>query len=135
MMDIKSIFLFISAAFIAGLMLLFLDINTLFLATILVAIYVFKSQKYGLDKVVAIWFAMSVAPAYGIEYSMIFDLSNGFLIQSLCSLLFTIALYIKKPSVIGRLYNTHQQGVLFSAILVGFGAGIMSASLWQIVLL
>jgi hypothetical protein len=115
-------------------MLLFLDNNSLFMAPLLVALNSFKSQKYGLDKLVAIWFAMSVAPAYGIAEGSVFDLGNGFLAQLLFSLIFSMALYIKKPSLIGRLYTTHKQGALFSAILVGFGGGIMSASLWQIVL-
>jgi len=127
----KDFFLTFLAAFGGVGILLFLDINTLFLAALLLSVILFKTQKEQFSTIVAVWFALSVAPAYGVVPSEIFTLANGFLLQTLASVLFFIIFNIKKPSLIGRLYNNAKNGVLLSHILSGFAGGIVSAALWQ----
>jgi phosphatidylglycerophosphatase A len=113
--------------------LLFLDVNTLFLAALFLSVLAFKSTKQDLDKIIGIFFALSVSPAHSIEMGKILVFSNGFLIQSLVSFLFFLFFYHYKPSIIGRLYKNSKgnMGITLSGILCGFSAGIVSSLLWQ----
>lgn len=115
--------------------LIYLDASTLFLAALLLAVIAIKTLNKGdfLDKLVGIWFALSVAPAVGIALSELVDFSNGFLIQSSLSVLFFIYFYKTKPSIIQRLYDNAKPGVgvVASSAIAGFAAGILSAALWQ----
>lgn len=115
--------------------LIYLDASTLFLAALLLSIIAIKTLNKGdfLDKLIGTWFALSVAPAVGIRVSEISDFNNGFLIQSALSFLFFIYFYKTKPSIIQRLYDNAKAGVgvIVSAAIAGFAAGILSAALWQ----
>ncbi len=128
------------------LILIYLDAQTLFLATLLISIIAVKSiNKYEertgihddkrivIDELAGMWFALSVAPAITISIGEISDLSNGFVIQSILS--FTLFRYfdIVKPSIIGRIDREVKGGigVMGDDIIAGFAAGIVSAALWQ----
>lgn len=129
--------------------LLFFDVQTLFLAAILVSIVGIKEinryeEKSGIhddkriviDEVAGMWFALSIAPAVTISFSEITVFQNGFLIQSLMSFVFFRYFDIAKPSIIGRIDKEAKGGigVMGDDILAGFSAGILSAALWQIYL-
>lgn len=134
-------------ALIFGLTILIVfDENTLFLATLLIAIVTLRAvNKYeenggvhhdehiNLDKFAGIGFALSVAPAIGINASEITHFSNGFLIQALLSLAFFIYFEKEKHSVIGRINRDAKGGiaVVGDDVLAGFIAGIVSSLLWQ----
>ncbi len=126
--------------------LLFFDVQTLFLAAILISVigireinkYEAKSgihddKRIVIDELAGMWFALSVAPAMSISMGEIADLQNGFLIQSLLSFALFRYFDIKKPSIIGRLDREAKGGVGVMAddIVAGFAAGIVSALLWQ----
>ena len=126
--------------------LLFFDVQTLFLAAILISVigireinkYEAKSgihddKRIVIDELAGMWFALSVAPAISINMGEITDFQNGFLIQSLLSFALFRYFDIKKPSIIGRLDREAKGGVGVMAddIVAGFAAGIVSALLWQ----
>lgn len=115
--------------------LIYLDSSTLFLAALLLSIIAIKTLNKGniLDKLIGVWFALSVAPAVGVSINEISDFSNGFLIQSALSFAFFIYFYKTKPSIIQRLYDNAKAGVgvIISSAIAGFAAGILSAALWQ----
>ncbi len=80
------------------LILIYLDAQTLFLATALISVIAIKSiNKYELktgihddkriviDELAGMWFALSIAPAITIGIDEISVLENGFLIQSALS--------------------------------------------------
>ncbi len=128
------------------LILIYFDATTLFLATSLVSIIAIKiinqyeeesgthdNQKIVIDELAGIWFALSVAPATTIAIDQIFDLQNGFLIQSLLSFVIFRVYDIVKPSIIGRIDREAKGGigVMGDDIIAGFAAGISSAALWQ----
>ncbi len=128
------------------LILIYFDATTLFLATSLVSIIAIKiinqyeeesgthdNQKIVIDELAGIWFALSVAPATTIAIDQIFDLQNGFLIQSLLSFVIFRVYDIAKPSIIGRIDREAKGGigVMGDDIIAGFAAGISSAALWQ----
>jgi phosphatidylglycerophosphatase A len=79
------------------------------------------------------WFALSVAPATTIAIDQLFNLNNGFLIESLLSFALFRAFDITKPSIIGRIDRDAKGGVgvMGDDIIAGFAAGISSAALWQ----
>ena len=116
----------------AWFILLFLDEKTLFLSALLFAVLgINKSISKNYYKVFGLWFALSVAPASSIIAQNIFDLSNGFILQTLLSLVFFIGFLHYKPSLIGRLaYSEQTAAHVTSYILSGFAAGILSAALW-----
>ncbi|MBT5934258.1 phosphatidylglycerophosphatase A [Sulfurimonas sp.] len=134
-------------AFPLGLfILIYLDASTLFLATLLITLVAIKSiNKYELetgshddkriviDELVGMWFALSIAPAIGVTFEEISDLSNGFLIQALLSFALFRYFDIAKPSIIGRIDRDAKGGigVMGDDIVAGFAAGIASSSLWQ----
>ena len=134
------------ALLLAILILVYFDENTLFLATLLIAIVTLRAiNKYeedgglhydahiNLDKFTGIGFALSVAPAVGVDFNQISQLSNGFLIQALLSLGFFIYFEKEKHSVIGKIYRNAKGGVAIVGddVLAGFIAGIVSSLIWQ----
>ena len=138
------------AAFIAMvlslLILIYLDTNTLFLATILLSIIAIRAvnryeesggehhdSKIVIDKFAGIGFALSVAPAFGVSLDTITTLSNGFLVQAVLSFAFFLYFDKEKYSMIGRLSREGKGGIatVGDDVLAGFTAGIVSSLLWQ----
>ena len=122
------------AALISGVaILLFLDESTLFLAALFLAVITFKTTQVDLDKLVGLWFALSVAPAFSIQANELLSLENGFLLQALLSFILFLFFYASKPSIIGRLYKNSKanMGIVLSSILCGFSSGIVSSLSWQ----
>ncbi|MBA1432995.1 MAG: phosphatidylglycerophosphatase A [Epsilonproteobacteria bacterium] len=128
------------------LILIYFDVTTLFLAASLISIVAIKiineyeeqsgnhdDQRIVIDELAGMWFALSVAPASTIAFNQIFDLQNGFLIQSLLSFVLFRAFDITKPSIIGRIDREAKGGVgvMGDDIIAGFAAGILSAAIWQ----
>ena len=126
--------------------LLFFDVQTLFLAAILLSVVsireinkyeaqsgIHDDKRIVIDELAGMWFALSVAPAMSVNMGEIADFQNGFLIQSLLSFALFRYFDIKKPSIIGRLDREAKGGVGVMAddIVAGFAAGIVSALLWQ----
>ena len=126
------------ALFLAVAILLYLDASTLFLAALLLAVIAIKTLNRGdfLDKLIGIWFALSVAPAVGVNIDEIANFNNGFVIQSLMSFVFFLYFYATKPSIIQRLHKSAKVGVgaIVSSAIAGFAAGILSAVFWQLYL-
>ncbi|MDQ7045175.1 MAG: phosphatidylglycerophosphatase A [Sulfurimonas sp.] len=128
------------------LILIYLDAQTLFLATALISVIAIKSinkyeEKTGIhddkriviDELAGMWFALSVAPAITIGIDELTILSNGFLIQSALSFALFRYFDIAKPSIIGRIDREVKGGigVMGDDIIAGFAAGISSALIWQ----
>lgn len=128
------------------LILIYLDAQTLFLATALISVIAIKSiNKYEaatgihddkrivIDELAGMWFALSLAPAITIGIEDISVLENGFLIQSLLSFALFRYFDIAKPSIIGRIDREVKGGlgVMGDDIIAGFAAGISSALIWQ----
>jgi len=126
--------------------LLFFDVQTLFLAAVLFSVVgireinkyeaqsgIHDDKRIVIDELAGMWFALSVAPAMSVNMGEIADFQNGFLIQSLLSFALFRYFDIKKPSIIGRLDREAKGGVGVMAddIVAGFAAGIVSALLWQ----
>jgi phosphatidylglycerophosphatase A len=126
------------ALLLSGAIFLYLDASTLFLAALLLAVVAFKTENKHdvLDKVSALMFALSVAPAKGVAFAQMSDLSNGFVVQILMTFVAFIYFYRQKPSIIGKLHKAKNltAGVVLSSTIAGFAAGISSAVLWQIYL-
>ena len=139
MSTLMSLVLSISLALLlSGAIFFYLDASTLFLAALFLAVVAFKTEnRYGVfDKVSAIMFALSVAPAKGVAFVDIGDFSNGFLVQALMTLVAFLYFYTQKPSIIGRIHKAQNlsAGLVLSSTIAGFAAGISSAVLWQIYL-
>jgi len=128
------------------LILIYFDVQTLFLLTVLISIIAIKSiNKYEeltkthddkrivIDELAGIWFALSIAPAVGVATNDIANLSNGFLIQSLLSFALFRYFDISKPSIIGRIDEKVKGGigVMGDDIIAGIAAGISSSAIWQ----
>ncbi|MGE0739685.1 phosphatidylglycerophosphatase A family protein [Sulfurimonas sp.] len=126
--------------------LLFFDVQTLFLAAVLFSVVgireinkyeaqsgIHDDKRIVIDELAGMWFALSVAPAMSVNMGEIADFQNGFLIQSLLSFALFRYFDIKKPSIIGRLDREAKGGVGVMAddIVAGFAAGIVSALLWH----
>jgi phosphatidylglycerophosphatase A len=114
--------------------LIYLDGTTLFLSALLLGVLIFKTTKIDLDKILGTWLALSVAPAFGVAPTELLQLTNGFLVQSILSSILFMAFYTYKPSIIGRVYKNSKAnniGILISAIIAGFAAGILSSLSWQ----
>jgi len=134
-------------ALILGIFVLgYFEVETLFLATILISIVAIREiNKYELksgihddkriviDELAGMWFALSVAPAININLSEITQLQNGFLIQAILSFILFRYFDIKKPSIIGRIDREAKGGigVMGDDIIAGFAAGIVSSIIWQ----
>ena len=134
------------ALVISVFILIYLDTNTLFLATILLSIVAIKAvntyEKNGgvhhsseivLDKFAGVGFAISVAPAYGVSLGEITNFSNGFILQAILSFAFFIYFDKEKHSIIGKISREAKGGIAIVGddILAGFTAGIVSSLLWQ----
>jgi len=128
------------------LILIYFDVNTLFLATLLISIIAIKvintyEQESGnhddsrivIDELAGMWLALSIAPAFGVALNEVGELSNGFLIQSLLAFVLFRYFDITKPSIIGRIDREAQGGVgvMGDDIIAGVAAGILTAVLWQ----
>ncbi|MBL4730015.1 MAG: phosphatidylglycerophosphatase A [Sulfurimonas sp.] len=128
------------------LILIYLDAQTLFLATVLISVIAIKSiNKYEkatgihddkrivIDELAGMWFALSIAPAISIGMNDLALLSNGFIIQSILSFALFRYFDIVKPSIIGRIDREVKGGlgVMGDDIIAGFAAGISSALIWQ----
>jgi phosphatidylglycerophosphatase A len=134
-------------ALILGILILSIfEVETLFLATILISIIAIREiNKYELksgihddkriviDELAGMWFALSVAPALSISMGDMTNFENGFLIQAILSFLLFRYFDIKKPSIIGRIDREVKGGigVMGDDILAGFAAGIVSSLIWQ----
>jgi len=132
------------------LILIYFGAETLFLATLLItAIAIKEINKYEkksnihddkrivIDELAGMWFALSVAPAIGVNIDEITNFENGFLIQSILSFVLFRYFDITKPSIIGRLDREAKGGVgvMGDDIVAGFTAGILSAVIWQGILI
>lgn len=128
------------------LILMYLDPQTLFLATLLISVIAIKSiNKYEertgihddkrivIDELAGMWFALSVAPAMGVAMGEVTNLENGFLVQSILSFALFRYFDIAKPSIIGRIDREAKGGVgvMGDDIIAGFTAGILSSVIWQ----
>jgi len=128
------------------LILIYFDVNTLFLATTLITLIAIKSinkyeeqskthdsQNIVIDELVGMWLALSIAPAFSVALQDVSNLENGFLIQSLLSFALFRYFDIAKPSIIGRIDREASGGigVMGDDIIAGFAAGISSAAIWQ----
>jgi len=130
------------------LILIYFDTQTLFLATVLISIIAIKEinkyeEKTGIhddkriviDELAGMWFALSIAPAFGVNIDEVGIWQNGFLIQSILSFAFFRYFDIKKPSIIGRIDRETKGGVgvMGDDIVAGVMAGIASSIIWQII--
>ncbi len=134
-------------ALILGILILsFFQVETLFLATILITIIAIREinkyeKKSGIhddkriviDELAGMWFALSVAPAISISVGDMTNFENGFLIQAILSFALFRYFDIKKPSIIGRIDREVKGGigVMGDDVLAGFAAGISSSLIWQ----
>jgi len=134
-------------ALILGILILsFLQVETLFLATVLISIVAIREinkyeEKTGIhddkriviDELAGMWFALSVAPAISISMGEMTNFENGFLIQAILSFALFRYFDIAKPSIIGRIDREAKGGigVMGDDILAGFAAGISSSLIWQ----
>ena len=130
------------------LILIYFDTQTLFLASILISVIAIKEinkyeEKTGIhddkriviDELAGMWFALSIAPALGVNINEVGVWQNGFLIQSILSFAFFRYFDIKKPSIIGRIDKETKGGVgvMGDDIVAGVMAGIASSIVWQII--
>jgi len=128
------------------LILIYFESQTLFLATVLISIIAIREinkyeEKTGIhddkriviDELAGMWFALSVAPAMGVAFGEVGDLTNGFLVQSILSFALFRYFDIAKPSIIGRIDRETKGGVgvMGDDIIAGFAAGISSSIIWQ----
>jgi len=128
------------------LILIYFDANTLFLATLLISVIAIKvinayeeetgnhdDQRIVIDELAGMWLALSIAPAMGVATDAVFELSNGFLVQSLLAFVFFRYFDITKPSIIGRIDREAKGGlgVMGDDIIAGVAAGIVTAVVWQ----
>ena len=131
------------------LILIYFDVNTLFLATLLISLIAIKainkyeeqskthdSQNIVIDELAGMWLALSIAPAMSVSLSEVSHLENGFLIQSLLAFVLFRYFDITKPSIIGRIDREVKGGigVMGDDIIAGVSAGISTAALWQVYL-
>jgi phosphatidylglycerophosphatase A len=137
------------ALFLGVFLLIFLDEETLFLATILTAIIAIKTinkkitldenfdtKKLSINIFIGLWFALSISPAFGVKIEEISLLTNGFLIQSLLSYILFIIFYKSDISIIGKIKTKVKGGVgiVISTLIAGAAAGTTSSVLWQVYL-
>jgi phosphatidylglycerophosphatase A len=145
-----KLFIIALLSLFSGIFLLIsLDEGTLFLATLLVAVVAIKIIHAKIDAnatfdtstlminiTTGLWFALSIAPAFGVNQEDILILSNGFLIQTLLSFVLFIIFYKSDISIIGKIKVKVKGGVgiIVSALIAGAAAGISASSLWQVYL-
>ena len=128
------------------LILAYLGPQTLFLlATLLTLIAVKAVEKYQkssnthddsrivIDELVGMWLALSIAPGIFTPLNELLTFNNGMLIQIILSFALFRYFDIRKPSVIGRIDREAPggYGVMFDDVLAGIAAGIVTAIIWQ----
>ncbi len=93
-------------------------------------------KRIVIDELVGMLIALSVAPGVVVPLSHLFDIKNGFLIQSILSFILFRYFDITKPSIIGRIDRDAKGGigVMGDDIIAGFAAGILTAIIWQLVI-
>lgn len=133
-----TIAMYLLVLLLAMATLIYFDVNTLFLVTLLGAIVAVKhinsdDEVTYVDKFIGIGFALSVSPSVGVSLDQLTVFSNGFVIQSLLSALLFVYFIKTKPSIIGRIYREAKGniGIVLDDVLAGFAAGISSAIVWQ----
>jgi len=146
-----TLFTSILLSLFSGLaILIYFDEGTLFLATLLLAIVSIKTINKQIENsekefdtnslysnnFVGLWFALSIAPAFGVTLEEVLSVSNGFIVQAIFSVIFFVIFHTIKPSIIGRIFKTVKGGVgiIASTIIAGAAAGISSSSIWQVYL-
>lgn len=132
------------------LILAYLGPQTLFLAALLLTLagvkavnrYQERSNTHDdgrivIDELVGMWIALSIAPGVFTPLNELLVIENGMLIQILLSFALFRYFDIKKPSIIGRIDREAPggYGVMFDDVLAGFAAGIVTAIIWQGVLI
>ena len=130
--------------------LAYLGPQTLFLAAVFLTLVGVKAvdkylesskphdnSKIVIDKLVGMWLALSLAPGIFTPFDELLVLSNGMLIQIILSFALFLYFDIKKPSIIGRVNREAPGGysVMFDDVLAGIAAGIVTAILWQGILM
>jgi len=131
---------------IGVVILAYLGPETLFLAAMLLTLAGVKAvNKYQetsnthddgrivIDELVGMWLALSIAPGIFTPFSELLILDNGMLIQILLSFALFRYFDITKPSIIGRIDRDAPggYGVMFDDVLAGIAAGIVTAIIWQ----
>ncbi len=98
--------------------------------------HIHDDKRIVIDELVGMWIALSIAPGVGVHLHNIFDIKNGFLIQSILSFLLFRYFDITKPSIIGRIDRNAKGGigVMGDDIIAGFAAGILTAVIWQLII-
>ncbi|MDA3946271.1 MAG: phosphatidylglycerophosphatase A [Helicobacteraceae bacterium] len=132
------------------LILAYFGPQTLFLAALLLTLAGVKAvNKYQerskthddsrivIDELVGMWLALSIAPGIFTPLNELTVLDNGMLIQIVLSFILFRYFDIKKPSIIGRIDREAPggYGVMFDDVLAGIAAGIVTAIIWQGILI
>jgi len=132
------------------LILAYFGPQTLFLAAMFLTLVgvkaVEKYQKHSkthddsrivIDELVGMWLALSIAPGILTPLNELSTLSNGMLIQIVLSFVLFRYFDIRKPSIIGRIDREAPggYGVMFDDVLAGIAAGIVTAIIWQGILM
>jgi len=132
------------------LILAYFGPQTLFLAALLLTLIAVKAvEKYQkvaqthddsrivIDELVGMWMALAIAPGVYTPLNEIMTLGNGMLIQIVLSFALFRYFDIRKPSIIGRIDREAPggYGVMFDDVLAGIAAGIVTAIIWQGVLI
>ncbi len=132
------------------LILAYLGPQTLFLAALLLTLMGVKSvNKYQetsnthddgrivIDELVGMWLALAIAPGVFTPLNELPVLDNGMLIQIILSFVLFRYFDITKPSIIGRIDRDAPggYGVMFDDVVAGIAAGIVSAIIWQGILI
>lgn len=135
---------------IGVLILAYLGPQTLFLAAVFLTLvgvkavnkYQETSQSHDdsrivIDELVGMWLALSLAPGIFTPFDELLVLSNGMLIQIILSFALFRYFDIQKPSIIGRIDREAPggYGVMFDDVLAGMTAGIITAIIWQGILM
>ena len=135
--------------FLALPIMVYLDIQTLFMAAILITLIAIKvinkheaevkthdDSRIVIDELAGMWIALAIGPGVSFTWSDLLILENGILLQIILSFTFFRIYDIKKPSVIGRLDREAPGGlgVMLDDVVAGFAAGITTAIVWQIIL-
>jgi len=135
---------------IGVVILAYLGPETLFLAAMLLTLAGVKAvNKYQetsnthddgrivIDELVGMWLALSIAPGIFTPFDELLVINNGMLIQIVLSFALFRYFDITKPSIIGRIDREAPggYGVMFDDVLAGVAAGILTAIIWQGILI
>jgi phosphatidylglycerophosphatase A len=135
-------------ALLIGIPLLaYLGAQTLFFITLVISILAIKAidiyeqkskshddKRIVIDELAGMWIALSIAPGTAsVAWNHIFEIHNGYLLQSIIAFVLFRYFDITKPSIIGRIdQKVHGGlGVMGDDIIAGFVAGILTALIWQ----